>query len=206
MKMQARPHLALAYLDRVATSAEDFHAGLNFAAVFGVPAVFVCVNDAAAGAAAAVPETMSETLAVKALAYGMRGVRVDGCDLFAVYAATAEAAERARAGRGPTFIEAVIAADDPLDRLRLWLTSQKLVDDAALRKEVEAEIAAALDAEAKVGPPPVHSMIEDVTPRRRRRWRRLCARLTTTRRDRADVHVHVDVHVDMLGVHAPVRA
>ena len=155
--------LALAYLDRVATSAEDFHAGLNFAAVFRVPAVFVCVNDAAAGAAAAVAETMSETLAVKALAYGMPGVRVDGGDLFAVYAATAAAAERARAGRGPTFIEAVISADDPLDRLRLWLTSQKLIDDAALRNEVEAEIAAALDAEAKVGPPPVHSMIEDVT-------------------------------------------
>jgi TPP-dependent pyruvate/acetoin dehydrogenase alpha subunit len=162
MKMQRRPQLALAYLDRVATSAEDFHAGLNFAAVFCVPAVFVCANDAAAGAAAAVPETMSETLAVKALAYGMPGVRVDGGDLFAVYAATAEAAERARAGRGPTFIEAVISADDPLDRLRLWLTSQKLVDDASLRKQVEAEIAAAFDAEAKVGPPALHTMIEHV--------------------------------------------
>ena len=163
MKMQRKTQLALAYLDRVATSAEDFHAGLNFAAVFAVPAVFVCVNDAAAGAAAAVPETMSETLAIKALTYGMPGVRVDGADLFAVYAATAAAAERARGGGGPTFIEAVVSSssNDPLDRLRLWLTAQKL-DVTALHKEVEAEIDSALDAESKVGPPALHTMIEDV--------------------------------------------
>jgi len=162
MKMQHKAQLALAYLDRVATSAEDFHAGLNFAAVFAVPAVFVCANDAAAAAAAAVPETLAETLAIKALTYGMPGVRVDGADVFAVYAATAAAAERARRGGGPTFIEAVIAGDDPLDRLRVWLTNGKLIDDAALRKEVDAEIAAALEAEAKVGPPALHTMIEDV--------------------------------------------
>ena len=166
MKMQGRAQLALAYLDRVATSAEDFHAGVNFAAVFAVPAVFVCANDAAAGAAAAVPETMSETLAIKALTYGMPGVRVDGADLFAVYAATAAAAERARSGGGPTFIEAVVASDsapssDPLDRLRLWLTAQK-VDAGSLRQQVEDEIDAALAAESKVGPPALHTMIEDV--------------------------------------------
>ena len=163
MKMQARPQLALAYLDRVATSAEDFHAGLNFAAVFALPAVFVCANDVAAGAAAAVPETMSETLAVKALAYGMPGVRVDGGDLFAVYAATTAAAERARRGGGPTFIEAVIASssDDPFDRLRVWLTSQG-IDTADLHKQVENEIDAALAVEEKVGPPALHTMIEDV--------------------------------------------
>jgi TPP-dependent pyruvate/acetoin dehydrogenase alpha subunit len=162
MKMQARAQVTLAFLDRVATSAEDFHAGLNFAAVFAVPAVFVCANDVAAASAAAVPETLSETLAVKALTYGMPGVRVDGNDLFAVFAATAAAADRARTGGGPTFIEAVISPDDPLDRLRLWLTTQKLIDGDALRKEVEEEVVAALTAEAKVGPPPPHSMIEHV--------------------------------------------
>jgi pyruvate dehydrogenase E1 component alpha subunit len=161
MKMQGKAQLALAYLDRVATSAEDFHAGLNFAAVFAVPAVFVCANDAAAGAAAAVPETMSETLAIKALTYGMPGVRVDGADLFAVYAATAAAAARARSGGGPTFIEAVVSDADPLDRVRLWLTNQNL-DADSLRKQVEDEVDAALTAEAKVGPPALHTMIENV--------------------------------------------
>jgi len=135
--------LVLAFLDREATSAEDFHAGLNFAGVFGVPAVFVCINDAPAKAPV---QTVSETLAVKALAYGIAGIRVDGHDLFAVHAATRAAADRARKGEGPTLIEAVLAeTGDPLERVRTWLASQNILDAAAevtLRREVEAELAA----------------------------------------------------------------
>ncbi len=144
MKMQASGKLVLTFLDREATSAEDFHAGLNFAGVFRVPAVFVCINDAPA--AAAPVETVSETLAVKALAYGIAGIRVDGHDLFAVHAATRAAADRARKGEGPTLIEAVLAeTGDPLERVRTWLASQNMLDAAAeatLRREVEAELAA----------------------------------------------------------------
>jgi pyruvate dehydrogenase E1 component alpha subunit len=138
--------VVLAYLDREATSADDFHAGLNFAGVFRVPAVFICSNDAA-GAAAASVETVSETLAVKALAYGIAGVRVDGSDLFAVFAATRAAAARARSGDGATLIEAILAEkSDPLDRVRSWLAAQKILDtaaEAALRREVDAEVDAA---------------------------------------------------------------
>jgi pyruvate dehydrogenase E1 component alpha subunit len=144
MKMLANGKLVLAFLDREATSAEDFHAGLNFAGVFRVPAVFVCINDAPAGAATV--QTVSETLAVKALAYGIPGIRVDGHDLFAVHAATRAAADRARKGEGATLIEALLAeTGDPLERVRTWLASQKLLDAAAeatLRREVEAELAA----------------------------------------------------------------
>ena len=150
MKMQANggakggSKLVLAFLDREATSAEDFHAGVNFAGVFRVPAVFVCVNDAPAGPAPV--DTVSETLAVKALAYGIAGIRVDGHDLFAVHAATRAAADRARKGEGPTLIEAVVAATgDPLERVRTWLASQNMLDAAAeatLRREVDAELAA----------------------------------------------------------------
>ena len=144
MKMQASGKLVLTFLDRQATSAEDFHAGLNFAGVFRVPAVFVCINDAPAGAAPV--ETVSETLAVKALAYGIAGSRVDGHDLFAVHAATRAAADRARKGEGPTLIEAVVAeTGDPLERVRTWLASQNKLDAAAEathRREVEAELAA----------------------------------------------------------------
>jgi TPP-dependent pyruvate/acetoin dehydrogenase alpha subunit len=150
MKMQANAkaegarHVTLAYLDRETTSAEDFHAGLNFAGVFRVPAVFVCING---GADAASVETVAETIAVKALAYGMSGVRVDGNDLFAVYAATAAAAARARGGGGATLIEAALSGgDDPVERFRQWLAHQKIVDaaaDAALRSQVEAEADAA---------------------------------------------------------------
>jgi TPP-dependent pyruvate/acetoin dehydrogenase alpha subunit len=138
--------VTLAYLDREATSAEDFHTGLNFAGVFRVPAVFVCINDATRAGASV--ETVSETLAVKALAYGIAGVRVDGSDMFAVYAATRAAATRARRGDGATLIEAVLAeTGDPLERVRRWLASQNLLDaagESALRHEVGAEADAAL--------------------------------------------------------------
>jgi TPP-dependent pyruvate/acetoin dehydrogenase alpha subunit len=153
MKMQAKVQagggkVALAYLDREATSAEDFHSGVNFAGAFHVPVVFVCINDAT-GATAGI-ETVSETLAVKALAYGIAGVRVDGGDLFAVYAATRAAAAQARSGGGATLIEAVVGEpDDPLERVRAWLAGQKLLDaaaEAALRREIDAEMEAAFRA------------------------------------------------------------
>lgn len=138
----AEPKVALAYLDREGTSAEDFHAGLNFAGVFRVPAIFVCIDGGGAVAPSPV-ESVSQTLAVKALAYGVAGVRVDGGDLLAVFAATQAAAAQARRGGGPTLIEAVVGEkDDALDRLRLWLAGEKILDAAAertLRSEVEAE-------------------------------------------------------------------
>jgi len=151
MKMEAKSgtkaggasKVTLAYLDREATSAEDFHTGMNFAGVFRVPAVFVCING---GPGVSPVESASETLALKALAYGIAGVRVDGADLFAVWTATRAAASRARRGEGATLIEAVVADEgDPLERVRLWLAAEKIQDasaERALRLEVEAELGA----------------------------------------------------------------
>jgi TPP-dependent pyruvate/acetoin dehydrogenase alpha subunit len=85
---------------------------------------------------------------VKALGYGIAGVRVDGNDLLAVLAATRTAAARARSGAGATLIEAALSTkDDALDRLRGWLASERVLDaagEAALRREVDAEVTAAL--------------------------------------------------------------
>ncbi|GAB7091507.1 pyruvate dehydrogenase (acetyl-transferring) E1 component subunit alpha [Halorubrum luteum] len=81
-----------------ATSEGDFHEACNFAGVFDTPVVFCCHNN---GWAISIPEerqTASETFAAKAAAYGFRGVRVDGMDPLATYAAMAEAVERARHG------------------------------------------------------------------------------------------------------------
>ena len=112
--------VALTYFGDGATSEGDFHEAMNFAAVFQAPCVFFCQNN---GWAISLPrelQTRSETIAQKAIAYGMPGFQVDGNDLFAVYQMTREAVDRARSGGGPTLIEAVTyrigphtTADDP---------------------------------------------------------------------------------------------
>jgi pyruvate dehydrogenase E1 component alpha subunit/2-oxoisovalerate dehydrogenase E1 component alpha subunit len=191
-KMRNDPVVVLAYLGEGATSAEDFHAGVNFAAVYHVPAVFLCENNQWAISTPASRQTASRTFAIKALAYGMPGVRVDGNDVLAVHAAVREAVARARAGGGPTLIEAVTyrvgphstsddphryrsAADeagwsekDPLPRFAAWLGATGVLDAAgvaAQRAAVEGEIAAAVEAEEPVGPPPLRSLIENVYAR-----------------------------------------
>src|SRR5688500_7659352 len=86
----------LGYLGDGATSSNDFHAGLNFAAVFKSPVVFVCQNNQWSISVPVAKQTSSVSLAAKAAAYGMPGVLVDGNDVLAVFAATRAALERAR--------------------------------------------------------------------------------------------------------------
>ncbi|HKJ66227.1 MAG TPA: thiamine pyrophosphate-dependent enzyme, partial [Desulfopila sp.] len=103
-----------------ATSEGDFHEGLNCAAVYRSPVIFVCQNNHWAISVPLKKQMKTETIAQKAIAYGMPGIQVDGNDVLAVYAAAAEAVERARSGGGPTLIECVTyrvmmhtTADDP---------------------------------------------------------------------------------------------
>jgi pyruvate dehydrogenase E1 component alpha subunit len=119
-KYRRKDDVAMAFFGDGATSQGDFHEGLNFAAVFQVPVIFVCQNNQWAISIPLAKQTRSKTLAQKALAYGMPGIRVDGNDILAVYAAAQEAVERARSGGGPTLIECVTyrlmmhtTADDP---------------------------------------------------------------------------------------------
>jgi pyruvate dehydrogenase E1 component alpha subunit len=88
--------------------------------VMRAPVVLLCNNNQWAISTPLAAQTRAETLADKAVGYGMPGIRVDGGDVLAVYQATAEALERARAGEGPTFVEALTyrcaphaTADDP---------------------------------------------------------------------------------------------
>jgi pyruvate dehydrogenase E1 component alpha subunit len=106
-RLQGRDALAMTFFGDGATSEGDFHEAMNFAGVYRTPTVFVCQNN---GWAISMPrgrQTASETIARKADAYGMPGVLVDGNDLLAVHAASQEAVRRARAGEGPTLIEAI---------------------------------------------------------------------------------------------------
>src|SRR5438093_10667196 len=111
---------ALVFFGDGATSEGAFHEGANFAAVMRAPLVLLCNNNQWAISTPLEAQTAAETLADKAVGYGMPGVRVDGADVLAVYEATRDAVARARAGEGPTFVEAVTyrtaphaTADDP---------------------------------------------------------------------------------------------
>jgi len=119
-KLRGEAAVAIAYFGDGATSEGAFHEGANFAAVMRAPLVLFCNNNQWAISTPLSAQTAAETLADKAVGYGMPGVRVDGGDVLAVFEATRDAVARARAGEGPTFVEAVTyrsaphaTADDP---------------------------------------------------------------------------------------------
>ncbi len=188
-RIRRDPVVAIVYFGDGATSTGEFHAGMNFAGVFRAPTIFFCQNNQWAISVPRERQTASETLAVKAEAYGFEGVRVDGNDLLAVYSATKRAVDTARAGGGPTMIEAVTyrmsghsTADDPrryredkevtawserdpIVRFRRYLEGRKLWsegDEAAAQAEAEREIEDMIQAEEEAGPPPIESLFEDV--------------------------------------------
>jgi pyruvate dehydrogenase E1 component alpha subunit len=112
--------MTVAFLGDGATSEGDVHEALNFAAVFKAPCVFYVQNNQWAISVPLRSQTAAPSIAHKAIGYGMPGVRVDGNDVLACYAVMAEAAARARAGCGPTLIEAITyrlgphtTSDDP---------------------------------------------------------------------------------------------
>src|SRR5205823_497402 len=106
-KLRGESGCAIAYFGDGATSEGSFHEGANFAGVMRAPLILFCNNNQWAISTPLAAQTAAETLADKAVGYGIPGVRVDGGDVLAVFEATREAVARARAGDGPTFIEAV---------------------------------------------------------------------------------------------------
>jgi pyruvate dehydrogenase E1 component alpha subunit len=128
-RLKGEDRVALTLFGDGATSEGAFHEGATFAGVMKAPVVLLCNNNQWAISTPLSKQTAARTLADKALGYGMPGVRVDGGDVLAVYQATRDAALRARAGDGPTFIEALsyraaphATADDPslyIDPLRV---------------------------------------------------------------------------------------
>jgi pyruvate dehydrogenase E1 component alpha subunit len=131
-KLRGSPACAVVYFGDGATSEGSFHEGVNFAAVMNAPLILFCNNNQWAISTPLEAQTRAETLADKAVGYGIPGVRVDGGDVLAVYEATREAVERARAGDGPTFIEAETyrvaphaTADDP----RLYIDPERVEEE-----------------------------------------------------------------------------
>jgi pyruvate dehydrogenase E1 component alpha subunit len=149
------------------------HEACNFAGVWKAPVVFVCQNNQWAISIPRKAQTSSRTIAQKAIAYDMPGIQVDGNDALAVYRAVKEALDRAHAGEGPSYIEAVTyrlimhtTADDPtkyrseeeaeawwkkepLLRFRKYLENKGIWNEdkqAALAEEIKKEVDDAVEA------------------------------------------------------------
>ena len=105
-RMRGKDDIAVAFFGDGAVNHAGFHELVNFAAVQRAPVVFVCENNLYATATPLTMTTLNTEVASKAAAYGLPGVAVDGNDVVAVWAAMREATARARAGEGPTLIEA----------------------------------------------------------------------------------------------------
>src|SRR4029450_2806932 len=184
-KLRGDKIAVLVYLGDGATSKGDFHEGLNLAGVFSLPVVFFCQNNQWAISVPLTRQTAAQTLAQKAIAYGFPGIQVDGNAAFAGYKATHEALARARAGGGPTFIEAVTyrigdhtTADDasryrsketvaewknkdPIDRLIKYMATKKLWDEAYGQKvaaQARERVEAAVTEQENTPPPDVRDI------------------------------------------------
>jgi pyruvate dehydrogenase E1 component alpha subunit len=152
MKLRGESACALVFFGDGATSEGAFHEGANFAAVMDAPLVLLCNNNQWAISTPLEAQTRAETLADKAVGYGMPGVRVDGTDVLAVYEATREAVTRARTGEGPTFVEAVTyraaphaTADDPRAYIDLERVEEERKRECVGRYEAYLERLGVLD-------------------------------------------------------------
>jgi pyruvate dehydrogenase E1 component alpha subunit len=172
-----------------ATSEGDFHCGMNFAGVFKLPVVFFCQNNQWSISVNIKQQTASESIAIKAVAYGFQGTVVDGNDALAVYSAMHSAVQHAREGNGPYFIEAVTyrmgahsSSDDPrmyrsdeeveewkkrdpVERMQKLLMQSGLLNEkqqASLEEDINREILDAVAKAESAPPPPVETMFDDV--------------------------------------------
>jgi pyruvate dehydrogenase E1 component alpha subunit len=177
-----------AYLGDGATSEGDFHVAMNFAGVFKAPVVFICQNNHWAISVPTSKQTASESIAIKAQAYGFPGVKVDGNDAIAVYEAVRAAVERARSGGGPTLVEcetyrigAHSSSDDPtryrderevetwrkrdpIEILRGRLNAMGIwsaLEEDALRAKLLEEVNAAIAEAEQKADPPRESLFDD---------------------------------------------
>jgi len=163
--------IAMGWTGEGATAEGDFHAALTFASVYQAPVILAVVNNQwAISSFSGIAGSEQSTFASRAVGYGIAGLRVDGNDALAVYAATRWAADRARSNHGPTLIEyftyraeghstsddpsgyrpageaGAWPLGDPIVRLAAHLVALGEWDadrDTALDKEIDAEVRAA---------------------------------------------------------------
>ena len=183
-KMRGTRQVTVAFFGDGANNQGVFHESMNLAAVWKLPMVFVCENNQYALNTSFLHTTAVERIATRAVAYGMPGVTIDGNDAMEVHAVVGEAVERARAGEGPSLIEAMTwrygthsmranlreprtgeqmaswALQDPLLRLEQRM-EREVVD--SIRTSVEADLTAAYDFAERSPQPSMAAAVAAVT-------------------------------------------
>ena len=189
MKAKGAKSIAVAYCGDGATSEPEFHYAMNFAGVYKAPCVIVCQNNHWSISVPTARQTASKTIAIKGRAYGVPSLRVDGNDVVAVYKVLKDAFAHARGGKGPVFVEAVTyrmgahttsddptlyrtnaeveawAKKDPIGRLRKYLETRGLMDDARDKKledEANEQISSVIKEVENLPAPTLASLFDDV--------------------------------------------
>jgi pyruvate dehydrogenase E1 component alpha subunit len=185
-----RGKVCFGYMGDGGTSEPDVHVALNFAGVTKAPCVLICQNNQWAISTPGHVQTAAETIALKGIGYGVEALRADGNDVFAVYTAVKHAADKARRGDGPTFIELLTyrvsahsSSDDPtryrdekitevwrhqrdpLRRMEAFLMKRGWLvagEREAMAAQLEADVRDAITRQEAIAMPPLESLIEDV--------------------------------------------
>jgi TPP-dependent pyruvate/acetoin dehydrogenase alpha subunit len=185
-KYRGEDRVALAFCGDGSTSRADWHESLNMASVLKLPCIFVIENNQFAYSTPLNLQSASESFAIKSVAYGIPGVKVDGTDVLAMYDVTAEAVARARAGEGPSLIEGVTmrmhghaehdpadyvpremfeewSKKDPVERFEKVLLDNGVIDADGVKQMREAARQKAIDARKKAlsDPMPDPSNVEE---------------------------------------------
>ena len=178
MKLDQRDDVAVAVFGDGVSSRGDCHEAMNLASVQQLPVLFICQNNAYA-ISTELSAGVGGAIAERGAGYGMPGIAVDGNDVLAVYEAVQSAIERARAGQGPSLIEAVSyrvaghfysdqedyrdpdiverwRARDPIELFHTYLLANCIAPEPTLqdfRQEIEAEIEMAMARAIAAAPP-----------------------------------------------------
>ena len=182
--------VAFGFMGDGGTSSGEFHVAMNFAGVTRAPCVLICQNNQWAISTPGSAQTAAETIALKAIGYGLPVVRADGNDVFAVLTAVRHAAERARRGEGASFVELLTyrvsahsSSDDPsryrdervtddwrgrrdpLRRMRAWLEAHGWLDAAeheAMAAILEGAVRDAITRQEATPMPALGTIFDDV--------------------------------------------
>lgn len=188
IKLRGTDQVAACLFGEGASNQGTFHEGINLAATWGLPVIFVCENNLYAMGTHQSQVMLIENVADRAQAYGIPGVVVDGNDVLAVYEATEEAVQRARTGKGPTLVECKTyrhkghsrvdpatyrpkeevgewIKKDPIERLKKYFLETHMITEEETRK-IETEVVAAIDMAVKFALespyPALEEALEDV--------------------------------------------